>query len=71
LFPTEVYQCGLCNKKYNKHELIDGVKCPACNEDTSAVKERYTEDSYAITVFGASREEIDKFAETLRKLFDQ
>lgn len=70
LFPTKVYFCEKCNKKFNEKQLNKG-NCPYCDEETKPVIERYKECSYMITVFGASRSEIDKFAETLRELFDQ
>lgn len=70
LFPTTVYFCEKCNKKFNKQQL-NGENCPYCDEETKPVTERYKECSYMITVFGASRSEIDKFAETLKSMFDQ
>ena len=71
LFPTDIYFCKQCNKKFNEKELIEKGFCPICGNETETITERYKEDSYMITVFNASRSEIDKFAESLRQLFDQ
>ena len=70
LFKTDAFKCNHCKKTFKQYELNDG-NCPKCNGEVETIKKKYQEDSYSITVIGATREQIDKFAETLRELFDQ